>query len=63
MNYVEGRFVYGDDVYIDDHCLVAEAFIPNPNNFPIVRHLYDYPDQNSADDLAWAPSETIYKTQ
>lgn len=110
MNYVEGRFVYGDDVYIDDHylderwayvfgfpgymvsdkgrvwsektlkflkpffsnghlyvCLcvngrvkkellhrlVAEAFIPNPNNFPIVRHLYDYPDQNSADDLAW----------
>ena len=35
------------------HRLVAEAFIPNPKNLPIVRHLYDDPSQNAVDDLAW----------
>lgn len=109
---IEGRFVHGDDVYLDDyymgeawgyisgfpeymvsnlgrvwsektqrfltvkpmdahghlgvclrkdgrayykyiHRLVAEAFIPNPNNYPIVRHIYDQPDQNTEWDLAW----------
>lgn len=35
------------------HRLVAEAFIPNPNNFPIVRHLYDQPEYNEIEDLAW----------
>lgn len=31
----EGKYVYG---YL--HRLVAMAYIPNPNNYPIVRHLY-----------------------
>lgn len=112
MQYLEGRFVYGDDVYTDDyhmderwdkiagfsdyyisdkgrvwssktkqfikpkkvnkhghlgvclckdgtlyyellHRLVAKSFIPNPNNYPIVRHIYDQPDQNSYLDLEW----------
>lgn len=35
------------------HKLVAEAFIPNPNNYPIVRHLDDDPYNNKANNLAW----------
>ena len=33
--------------------LVAEAFIPNPNNLPLVRHLDDNPLNNHIDNLAW----------
>lgn len=105
MEHIEGRFVYGDDVYIPDeyldevweyipgiqnymisnygrvwseksqvflkpkkmdreghmgfclhdngvphyvyqHRIMAEAFIPNPECYPIVRHLNDIPDDN-----------------
>lgn len=112
MEYLEGRFVHGDDVYVDEyysderwahingfpgyfvsdkgrvwseksqqfmtpkpmdrqghlgfclradgeahycylHRLVAEAFIPNPDNLPIVRHIYDNPNRNEAGDLLW----------
>ena len=35
------------------HRIVAEAFIPNPNNLPLVRHLDDNPDNNHVDNLAW----------
>lgn len=35
------------------HRLVASAFIPNPNNLPIVRHLDDNPKNNRVDNLAW----------
>lgn len=35
------------------HRIVAEAFIPNPNNYPIVRHLNDDPSDNRAVNLAW----------
>lgn len=38
----EGKYVYG---YL--HRLVAMAYIPNPNNYPIVRHLnYNKPPHN-----------------
>ena len=33
--------------------LVAKAFIPNPNNIPIVRHLDDNPSNNHVSNLAW----------
>jgi hypothetical protein len=33
--------------------LVAEAFIPNPNNLPLVRHLDDDPSNNQVHNLAW----------
>ena len=35
------------------HRLVAEAFIPNPWNLPIVRHLDNDPSYNCVDNLAW----------
>lgn len=35
------------------HHLVAEAFVPNPNNYPIVRHKDDDRLNNNADNLEW----------
>lgn len=35
------------------HRMVAEAFIPNPYNLPLVRHLDDDPYNNMANNLVW----------
>lgn len=35
------------------HRLVAEAFIPNPDGFRVVRHLDDNPLDNRVENLAW----------
>lgn len=35
------------------HKLVAEAFIPNPNNLPIINHIDGNPLNNKADNLEW----------
>ena len=35
------------------HKMVAEAFIPNPRNLPMVRHLDNNPANNCVDNLAW----------
>lgn len=35
------------------HRLIAKAFIPNPNNYPLVRHLDDEKDNNEIGNLAW----------
>jgi hypothetical protein len=33
--------------------MVAEAFIPNPHNLPMVRHMDNDPTNNSVENLAW----------
>jgi hypothetical protein len=43
--------IHGRHYYI--HRLIAEAFIPNPNNYPVVRHLNDDASDNSIENLAW----------
>lgn len=43
------------------HRLVAEAFLPNPEGYPIVRHLDDVPDHNHVSNLRWGTySENSY---
>jgi hypothetical protein len=35
------------------HRLVATAFIPNPNNYPLVMHIDDNPQNNHVSNLQW----------
>lgn len=39
--------------YLFVHRLIAIAFIPNPHNLAIVRHLNDIPTDNRLDNIAW----------
>lgn len=43
------------------HRLMAELFIPNPDNLPIVRHLDDIPNHNVIDNLAWGTQADNWK--
>ena len=35
------------------HRLVAEAFIPNPNGYPIINHIDENPANNEVTNLEW----------
>ena len=37
--------------------MVATAFIPNPNNYPLVRHKNSIPSDNRVENLAWGTSK------
>ena len=43
------------DLYI--HRLVAKAFVPNPENKPIVDHIDSNPTNNKASNLRWVSQE------
>lgn len=51
-------FLNGKRQYRYIHRLVAEAFIPNPENFPWVNHIDGVKNNNTAGNLEWVtPSE------
>ena len=43
------------------HRLVAKAFIPNPNNYPIINHINKIKDDNRAKNLEWCTNQ--YNTE
>lgn len=45
----ENGILYGRFV----HVLLANAFIPNPNNLPLVNHKDENPSNNNLDNLEW----------
>ena len=43
------------------HRLMAQAFIPNPNRYSIVRHLNDNKDDNTIENLAWGTQKDNHR--
>lgn len=48
-----GLYASGRVRHVTVHALVAEAFLENPDNLPLVRHLNDKKTDNRASNLAW----------
>lgn len=51
--YIALRDRSGNKQRVSIHRLVAKTFIPNPENYPVVRHRDDCPENNDYRNLAW----------
>lgn len=50
-------YINGEKVYVTIHRLVAEAFIPNPENKPFVDHIDGNRANNNVSNLRWVTPE------
>lgn len=48
---------YGKKKYFEVQRLVAKAFLPNPENLPVVNHKDQNPKNNNVDNLEWTTYE------
>lgn len=51
--YNIGLYNKGEYKWFRVHRLVAEAFIPNPNEYPIINHRDENPSNNVVENLEW----------
>jgi hypothetical protein len=51
VNVALSKDGYTKPMYV--HRLVAEAFIPNPNNYPVINHKDENKENNTVDNLEW----------
>lgn len=49
--------IEGKRVYKNIHRLIAEAFIPNPDNLPCINHINEEKTDNSIENLEWCTKE------
>lgn len=52
-----GMYYHGTRTWVLVHRMVAEMFIPNLDNLPVVRHLDDNPTNNVVWNLAWGTAK------